>query len=125
MAVTAFYAALLALLYLALSANVSRLRLKHRISLGVGDLPKLERAMRAHGNFVEYVPFILILMGLLESLGGPVIALHLMGSLLLIARFSHAYCLCIKYIAIMRQAGALITYTLLFVGAVMVLIQYF
>lgn len=125
MIITAFYGALLALLYLALSYNVSRLRIKHQISLGIGELPKLERAMRAHGNFAEYVPFILILMGLLESLGECVIVLHLMGSLLLLARLSHAFCLCIQYVGIMRQAGALITYGLLFVGAVMLLIALF
>jgi len=120
MIITALHAALLSLLYLALSVNVSRLRLKHRISLGAGDLPKLERAMRAHGNFAEYVPLILLLMGLLESLGGSAIALHLIGSLLFVARLSHASCLCIKYVSIMRQAGALVTYVLLFISALMI-----
>ncbi|HBN22723.1 MAG TPA: hypothetical protein DD412_05740 [Holosporales bacterium] len=122
MVITALYAAFLTLFYLVLSANVSRLRLKHRISLGAGELPKLERAMRAHGNFIEYVPLILILMGLLESLGGSAIALHLIGSFLFIARLSHASCLCVKYVAILRQVGALITYVLLFLSAVMVLL---
>jgi len=36
MIITAFYAAILTVLYLVLSANVSRLRLKHQISLGAG-----------------------------------------------------------------------------------------
>jgi uncharacterized membrane protein YecN with MAPEG domain len=35
---------------------------------GVGDLgiPVLRARMRAHANFVEYTPFVLILMALLE-----------------------------------------------------------
>lgn len=125
MIITAFYAAILTFLYLALSANVSRLRLKHQISLGSGEVPKLERAMRAHGNFIEYVPLLLILMGLLESLDGSPIALHLMGGLLFIARLSHAFCLCIKYVAVMRQLGTLITYVLLLLSGLMSLIALF
>lgn len=121
MTITPFYAAILTLLYLALSINVTRLRFKHRISLGAGEVPRLERAMRAHGNFIEYVPLILILMGFLEGLGGSAIGLHLIGGLLFIARLFHASCLCIKYVAILRQLGALITYILLFLSAAMVL----
>lgn len=39
---------------------------------GVGDLgiPVLQARMRAHANFVEYTPFVLILMALLEYSGG-------------------------------------------------------
>ncbi len=125
MIITAFYAAILTFFYLALSANVTRLRFKHQISLGAGDVPKLERAMRAHGNFAEYVPLILILMALLESLGGSAAVLHLIGILLSVARLSHAFCLCLKYIGILRQAGALITYVLLFFTALMILITLF
>ena len=121
MNITPFYAAILSLLYLALSLNVSRLRLKYRISLGVGEVPRVERAVRAHGNFVEYVPLILILMGFLEGLGGSPVELHLIGGLLFIARLSHASCLCIKYVAIMRQLGALVTYILLFLSAALLL----
>ncbi|NCP62758.1 MAG: MAPEG family protein [Alphaproteobacteria bacterium] len=88
-------------------------------------MPKLERAMRAHGNFAEYVPLILILMGFLESLGGSAVVLHLIGILLSVARLSHAFCLCLKYIALLRQAGALITYSLLFFTALMILTTLF
>ena len=121
MITTAFYTALLSLLYLALSINVSRLRIKHRVSLGAGEVTKLDRAMRAHGNFIEYVPLILILMWFLELLGISTTVLHLMGGSLFFARLSHASCLCIKYIPIMRQLGALVTYILLFLSAIMTL----
>jgi uncharacterized membrane protein YecN with MAPEG domain len=41
---------------------------------GVGDLgiPVLRARMRAHANFVEYTPFLLILIALLEYAGGSV-----------------------------------------------------
>ena len=124
MTTTALYASLSAFFYLALSVNVSKLRFKHRISLGVGALPKLERATRAHGNFAEYIPLILILMGLLEYLGSSALFLHAMGALLLIARLAHAYCLCIKYVSILRLAGATLTYAILFLSAFTLLMKY-
>ena len=108
--IIAIYAAPLAFLYIALAINVIRLRFKHRVSLGAGEVPKLERAIRAHGNFAEYVPFALLLIGLSEYLGVPTWGIHLFGSVLLFGRLSHAYCLCIKYIIIARQAGILLTF---------------
>ncbi len=125
MIITALYTALLSLLYLALSINVTRLRFKYRVSLGAGEVPKLDRAMRAHGNFIEYVPLILILMWFLELLGISTTVLHLMGGSLFFGRLSHASCLRIKYVPIMRQFGALVTYILLFLSAIMTLFVFF
>lgn len=45
--------ALLALLITGLSMNVSRLRLRHRISFGDGGHKDLLAAVRAHGNALE------------------------------------------------------------------------
>lgn len=45
--------ALLALLITGLSMNVSRLRLRHRVSFGDGGHKDLLVAVRAHGNAVE------------------------------------------------------------------------
>jgi len=85
------YAALLGLLLILLSDLVSRTRQKHHVSIGHGDDPMLERTMRAHGNFVEYVPFGLILLLLLEMSAAPTWALHVFGLMLLIGRALHAY----------------------------------
>ena len=49
------------------------------------------RRIRVHANFGEYVPFILILMGLAESVKSPHLVLHIMGIALVFARLSHAY----------------------------------
>ena len=50
------YAALLALLFLALSVRTLRLRRRLNISVGDAGNTKMLRAMRAHANFAEYVP---------------------------------------------------------------------
>ena len=89
--VTTIYAALLGLLLIVLSDLVSRTRKRSRISLGHGDDPMLERTMRAHGNFVEYVPFGLILLMLRELNSPGAWVVHMFGAMLLAGRLLHAY----------------------------------
>ena len=70
--VTALYAALLALLLFILSIRVIGLRGNPAfafIAQGRGDDELLQRAIRAHGNFTEYVPTMLILLYFLETSG--------------------------------------------------------
>ena len=52
-----FYAAILALLYVCLSARTIGFRRKSRVSIGDGGDQELLRAIRMHANFAEYVPF--------------------------------------------------------------------
>ena len=52
---------LLTILYLRLFRNVVNLRRKLKIPLGCDNNVDLQRAIRAHSNFIEYVPFSLIL----------------------------------------------------------------
>ena len=59
---TAYFASILGLLIIALALNVSRTRIKHKISFGDGGIKELKGAIRAHGNAIENVPFILILL---------------------------------------------------------------
>ena len=63
------YAALLAFYYIYLSFNVIKVRRKEQISLGDNGNVKLQRAVRAHANFMEYVPFTIILLFLAEYQG--------------------------------------------------------
>lgn len=88
--VTTVYAALLGLLLVYLSSRVSQNRRRARVSLGLGEDAELERAARAHGNFVEYVPLALILMMLLEQETAQSWILHLLGAALLSGRVLHA-----------------------------------
>ncbi len=89
--VTMLYAALLGILLIMLSWGVSKVRLRERVSLGAGEVSDLESAIRAHGNFIEYVPFGLILLMLAESVATPSWLLHVLGSSLLAGRLLHAY----------------------------------
>lgn len=87
--ITAIYAAILALMLVALSAHVIMVRNKENVFLGTGEAQPLLRATRAHGNFVEYVPMGLILLGLIEALGGAAWQLHALGLLLVGGRICH------------------------------------
>ena len=89
--ITALYAALNGFLIIALAANVVRLRLAKKVSLGDGGHKDVSRAIRAHGNTIEYLPLALILMALLEINGGGSTALHSYGILLVGGRVVYSY----------------------------------
>ena len=88
--ITALYASLLAFIYIKLSTNVIKLRRVHKVSLGHKDHKDLEQAIRAQANFIEYVPFGLILLSCLEINKIHPAIVFLLGSLLFIGRFLHA-----------------------------------
>ncbi|HEY8248307.1 MAG TPA: MAPEG family protein [Hyphomicrobium sp.] len=91
LSITAFYAALLAVLFLFLSVRVIGWRRERRVEFGHGEDIELLRRMRVHANFAEYVPFTLLLMALAESMAPPHLLLHLAGLLLVAGRLLHAY----------------------------------
>jgi uncharacterized membrane protein YecN with MAPEG domain len=87
---TAFFASVLALMFIKLSLDVIGLRRKNKISLGAGGVDELDRAIRAHGNFAEYVPLGLFLLGALELNGAPIELVALLGLILVMGRYFHA-----------------------------------
>lgn len=82
--------AVLALLFLYLSYNVIRLRVRHKVEMGTGGNSELEQAVRAHGNFAEYVPLALILLYACLGLGTHPIVIYVACALLLVGRLLHA-----------------------------------
>ena len=90
MHIVALYAGLLALLYLVLSFRTIVLRVRLRVSLGDGGSEALQRAIRAHANFGEYVSLALVLQVLLASTGASATLLHGLGAALLLGRLLHA-----------------------------------
>lgn len=89
--VVTFYAGLNALIGLVLALLVGRRRLRTRTMLGAGGDAALERAIRAHGNFVEYVPLILLLLALLAYDGLGTTWLNVMGIALTLGRILHGW----------------------------------
>src|SRR4051812_29434920 len=91
--VTPLYAALLALWFIVLSLRVMGLRRDTQVTLGDGGHTSMQRAIRGHANFVEYVPFALLLLLLLELSRFSLYLIHALGITLLIARLLHGYAL--------------------------------
>ncbi|TKW75859.1 MAG: glutathione S-transferase, partial [Bradyrhizobium icense] len=87
--ITAFYLAILALIYAALALRVAGLRRASRTLFGDADNTKLRAAIRVHANFIEYVPIIALLVALLEMSGMPTTRVHLLMGALLLTRLLH------------------------------------
>ena len=90
MHITLIYGGLLGLLFLLLSFWVVKRRAQFKVMIGEGEAPEMLSAIRAHGNFAEYVPLTLLLMALCELAGVGALWLHLGGGLLLLGRILHA-----------------------------------
>lgn len=88
--VTSIFASTLTAIYIKLALNVISLRRKNQVSLGDGGVDDLEKAIRAHGNFSEYVPISLILMGCLELNQAPWWLVSIFGLSLTIGRLLHS-----------------------------------
>jgi uncharacterized membrane protein YecN with MAPEG domain len=84
------YAAVLGLLGAALTVNVIVNRVKSGVTAGDGGLPKLAQAIRAHCNFIEQTPLVLIVILVAEEAGARPLAINLLGVLLVISRLANA-----------------------------------
>ena len=88
--VTSIVASVLIIIFIKLSFAVIDLRRKNKVGLGSGGHEDLERAIRAQGNFAEYVPFGIILIACLELNGAPWWLVSVPGITLIIGRLIHA-----------------------------------
>ncbi len=112
--VTSFYAGLCAFLFLYLAARIIGQRRARRVDMGTGGDRLLERYIRAHGNFAEYAPLGLILLGLLELQGWPSWLIHILGLALVGGRAAHAWSFsAIQLRPRSRVAGMVLTLTML------------
>ena len=112
--ITGLYAALLGLIFIALSIQVIKARRKHMVSLGDGNIDDLQRATRAHANFSEYVPLCIILLLIAELTSQADVFLHICGIALVFGRIAHAYGLVTTAGASWgRISGTLATFTVL------------
>lgn len=88
--VTSIIASILTIIFVKLSFAVIGLRRKNKVGLGSGGHEDLERAIRAQGNFAEYVPFGIILIACLELNGAPWWLVAIPSIALIIGRLIHA-----------------------------------
>lgn len=87
--ITSIFASLATVMYIVLAFRIIAIRRSQRISLGTGSDPRLETRIRQHGNFSEYVPLTLILMGLAELQGASTLLMIPLGLALLASRIAH------------------------------------
>lgn len=79
-----------ALLNFWLAWRVGQKRMSEKVALGDGGNPVVIARMRAHANFTEFTPFVLILIGLIEFAAGTSLWLWAVGGAYLIGRILHA-----------------------------------
>jgi len=88
--ITSLITAVLTMIFIKLSFAVIKLRRQNKVGLGNGGNDDLERAIRAQGNFAEYVPLGIILIACLELNGAPWVLVAIPGITLIIGRLIHA-----------------------------------
>jgi uncharacterized membrane protein YecN with MAPEG domain len=123
MHVVFLYAALLALLFVALSIRTLLMRRRLQIAIGDAGNQGMLRAMRVHSNFAEYVPLSLLLLFLVEASGANPLFLHALGASILAGRISHAFGVSqIKEQYAFRVLGMALTLTPIIIAAVRLLL---
>lgn len=114
--VTSIIAAIAAVALVGLSLPVSLRRARTGVVAGDGGDETLRRLIRTQGNFIEYAPVGLIVLGLAEAGGAAAAALWTVGGLLVGGRTSHAVGMMLGSTPL-RAAGMLATYGALLYGA--------
>ena len=115
--ITMFYANSLIIFMLILAFRIIDLRKSPVTKLlhskdRIVDEDTLYRAVRAHGNLVEYAPLFLILMLIAELNGLSSIYLHISGSIFTAGRFMHGIVFSfLKPNLILRVVGMILTFT--------------
>lgn len=80
-----------ALLNIWLARRVGQMRVAHKVSIGDGGNEALIARMRAQANFIEYTPFVLLLIGLIELAEGSRLWLWIVGVVYILARIAHGF----------------------------------
>jgi uncharacterized membrane protein YecN with MAPEG domain len=121
---TAIYASILAIIYFGLTVLVVKERRAGKVSLGDGSIDTLNKAIRAHANFIEYVPICILLLLIAEINGSHDILLHIFGVALVLGRLSHWRGILANKPGLPRIAGMLLTFAALLGLAVLNLISF-
>ena len=129
--VTLFTSGILGILCVLLSFLVSLARNKSKTLLGDGagnpQAASLLPAIRAQGNFIEYVPLALILLGGIEVSGATRLTCEIFAGLLILARIAHAIGIRLAGPHPLRAFGALLTWLVILglsIEALLLLMEY-
>ena len=107
--VTLSSAAAAAILAIWLMIRVGQVRTSEKVSIGDGGNEKVIRRMRAHANYVESAPFVLILLAVIELAGRGDTWLAYVAAAYFIGRIAHGFGMEGGSFGIGRTIGTLIT----------------
>ena len=118
------YAAILMLMFVLLSIRVVQMRASAKIGIGTGNDPAMERRIRVHGNFSEYVPVALLLLTFMEMLHLSRYLIHVLCIVLIVARIVHAIGVTpVQENFSMRVGSVLATFAVLVIASLALLIH--
>ena len=127
-AITAVYLGVLGLLYAFLGLRVARFRRGNKIVFGDADNLYLRSAIRAHANFAEYVPIIVLINAMLEMGGAASVQMHVLLGTLTVSRILHPFGMHAKPMTpqfiVGRIVGMILTF-LVFVASALLLLRRF
>lgn len=110
--ITLTFAAACGLLNLWLAIRCARFRIKDKVMHGDAGHALLARRMRAHANFVEYTPIVLILCGLVELAAGSSLWLWIAALAYVVARVAHAFGMDADGPTVWRAGGIMLTWAI-------------
>ena len=112
--VTIFSSGILGILYVVLSVLVTVARARTKVMIGDGastaGAESLLVAVRVQGNFAEYVPLSLILLGGIEYAGASRHLCEAFAALLVLSRCMHAYGMHRPAPNVFRAGGAMLSW---------------
>lgn len=107
--VTLTSAAAAAIIAIWLSIRVGQVRTSEKVSIGDGGNDKVIRRMRAHANFVENTPFVLVLVAAIELAGQGSSWLPYIAGIYMLGRIAHGIGMDGGALGKGRMVGTLIT----------------
>jgi uncharacterized membrane protein YecN with MAPEG domain len=109
--ITLATASTLGIMLIWLSARVIASRLRNQALIGDEGNTDLLFAIRTQGNFSEYAPLFVIILGLLEFAQANTTALQVLAALFIVARLSHVLGMGVGANLKLRQLGTVGTFT--------------
>ncbi len=123
--ITPIFAAFAACFLVYLSYRVIKIRKAHSVSVGTAGDHALERAVRNHGNFIEYAPLTLLMLAMVEYVGLAAWAVWVLGIMFVASRLIHFAGFRSKEApGIFRLVGMALTFTTLISLAVISVSQF-